>query len=128
MSQSNDIAIESVILVGNDERLVYLLKRYFEASPYQLVPWLTIPSLNEITRIRPIVIIFSTIELLEIAQTLLNYTSLHDVPVLVCTAVAGEAHARELGADACLLHPLTYANFRAVLTSVCPMESDVSGL
>jgi len=128
MSQSNEPASEIIILVGNDERLVYLLQRYFESSPYQLVPWFNIPSVTEITSVRPIVIIFSTIELLENAQSLLEHTTACDIPILVCTAVAGEAHARELGADACLLHPLTYDNFRAVLISVCPMESDVSGL
>lgn len=128
MSQSIGFTSESVMLVGNDERMVYLLQRYFEASPYKLVPSLTNPTLDEIIIIHPVVVIFSTIELLEKAQILLSYTSLHDVPVLVCTAVAGEAHARELGADACLLHPLTYDNFKAVLSSVCSMEFDVSGL
>lgn len=128
MSQSNATLSEIIMLVGNDERLVYLLQRYFEASPYKLVPWLNNPSLSEIVSIHPIVIIFSTIELLENAQLLLEHASARDIPVLVCTAVAGEAHARELGADACLLHPLTYDGFKAVLNSVCPMEFDVSGL
>ena len=128
MSQSIEIASEKIILVGKDERLVYLLQRYFEASPYQLVPLLAIPTLIEITRIVPVVVIFSTIELLESAENLLVHTSKHDIPILVCTAVAGEAHARELGADGCLLHPLTYDTFRRVLATVCPMKSDVSGL
>jgi CheY-like chemotaxis protein len=121
MSQSNGNLSQIVMLIGNDERLVYLLQRYFEESPYQLVPWLAIPADEEIERLHPVVIIFSTIELLESAQNLLNHTAGRDIPVLVCTAVAGEAHARELGADACLLHPLTYDDFRSVLTNVCPM-------
>jgi len=128
MSQSSKLVSEIVILVGNDERMVYLLTRYFEASNYQLVPWLATPSLTEITRIHPVVIIFSTIEQLENAQYLFNYTSANDIPVVVFTSLADEAQARELGADACLLHPLTYDNFKTVMAGICPMAFDLSGL
>lgn len=123
MSQSNEPVSKIIILVGNDERLVYLLKRYFEVSPYQLVPWINVPSVSEIKSIHPAVIIFSTIELLENAQVILEHAPARDIPILVCTAVAGEAHARELGADACLLHPLIFDDFMTVMASVCPMES-----
>lgn len=128
MSQSNATVSEKIILVGNDERLVYLLQRYFEASPYQLVPWLNTPSATEILKIHPVVVIFSTIELLENAQNILDHTSARDIPVLVCTSVAGEAHARELGADACLFHPLIYDDLMSVMAGVCPMDSNLSRL
>ncbi len=118
----------TIILVGKDERLAYLLQRFIEQSPCVLIPWLTIPSAIEIKQIHPSVIIFSTIELLEAAQPLMDHTSANEIPVMVCTSVAGEAHARELGADACLLHPLTYDHFIAVLAGICPLESNVSGL
>jgi hypothetical protein len=127
MNRSTGIP-KTIILVGNDERLVYLLQRFIEQSPCVLIPWLTIPSAEEIKRIHPSVIIFSTIELLEAAQPLMDHTSAHEIPVMVCTSVAGEAHARELGADACLFHPLTFDHFNTVLAGICPVESNVSGL
>lgn len=127
MTESTTAAPGKIILVGNDERLVYLLQRYFEQSAFQLIPWLTIPSAAEIKRVNPTMLIFSTIELLEMAQSLLDHTSTHEIPVLVCTSLACEAHARELGADACLLHPLSYECFRITMAGVFPMESKLSG-
>ncbi len=122
MSQSNTTAPDVIMLVGTDERLVYLLQRYFESCHCKLVPWLAVPSVEEISQNMPVVLIFSTSELLESAQTLLDYTSAHEIPVLVCTSVAGEARARELGADACLLHPLTYDSFKSTLEGIYPVE------
>ena len=127
-NQTNTTSQNTIILVGNDERLVYLLQRYFEQTSCQLIPWGNIPSVIEMDSIQPCMIIFSTVELLESAQSLLDHTSEDEIPVLVCTSVAGEAHARELGADACLLHPLTYANFKAALAGIYPLESNLSGL
>lgn len=127
MSQANR-SRNTIILVGNDERLVYLLQRFIEQSECQLIPWLAIPSAAEITRILPSVIVFSTIDLLEAAQPLLDLTTEHEIPIMVCTSVAGEAHARELGADECLFHPLTLNHFKAALTGICPAESIESGL
>ncbi len=117
-----------IFLVGNDERLTYLLLRYFESGNYTLIPSLTIPTVTEVIEKQPCTVIFSTIELLEGSQTLLEYASAHDLPVLVCTSVADEARARELGADACLVHPLTYENFNAALSVVFPLAGSESGL
>jgi hypothetical protein len=126
MDQST-AAAPIIFLVGKDELLLYLLQRYFEQSLCQLIPWLSIPTITEIKRITPSVIIFSTIEFLEDAQSLLDRISDQEIPILVCTSLACEAQARELGADACLIHPLTYEHFKLVLASVCPVNSNVSG-
>jgi len=80
----------------------------------------SIPSIGEINRLQPAAIIFSSVEQLQVAQPLAGSLSTHEIPILVCASPADEALARELGADACLLHPLTYDNFRAVVSSVCP--------
>ncbi len=121
-------APDLIYLVGNDERLIYLLQRYFESGNHRLMPSFKTPTVAEVKKEQPCMLIFSTIELLEEAQSLLEYASAHDLPVLVCTSVADEARARELGADACLIHPLTYENFTAALSVVFPFMEGESGL
>lgn len=107
-------------MVGDDDRLVYLLHRYTEQSGCTMISMQSIPSIGEINRLQPAAIIFSSVEQLQVAQPLAGSLSTHEIPILVCASPADEALARELGADACLLHPLTYDNFRAVVSSVCP--------
>ena len=45
-----------------------------------------------------------------------------DIPGLVCLSIADEARARELGADYCLMHPLTSDSS---LTALAATEADV---
>ncbi|HRE26247.1 MAG TPA: hypothetical protein PK954_06415, partial [Anaerolineales bacterium] len=59
---------------------------------------------------------------LQAAQSLVDGLAAHDTPILVCASVTDVASARELGADACLVHPLTYAQFQAVLAAVRPLQ------
>jgi hypothetical protein len=68
---------------------------------------------------KPATILFTSIESLEAAQLLVTGLANCDIPVLVCCSVADEARVRELGADHCLLHPLTYEGFHKVLAAAC---------
>ncbi|PWH12286.1 MAG: hypothetical protein DDG60_13925 [Anaerolineae bacterium] len=116
-----------VFMVGKDERLAYLLTRFAEQSGYRLIQHPYHPWIGEIRRTRPSAIIFTSLEQLQAAQALIEDVSGLDIPILACVALADEARARECGADACLVHPLTYEHFRSALTALRPVERDESG-
>ncbi len=108
----------TILVMGNDATLCYLLGRFAERSGYQLsVNAENISSCN-IATLNPIAIIFLSIELLAGNQTFLAELADLDAPILVCSSVAEEARAIELGADYCLLHPLTYGDFQTTLADI----------
>lgn len=109
-----------LLVIGTDPRLSHLLRRYAEQCGCQLTEHAQPPGVAAVRQWQPDALIFLSLEHLQTAQTLVDDLAAHETPVLVCTAVAEEAQARELGADACLLHPLTYAHFAAVLAAVAP--------
>jgi hypothetical protein len=98
--------------------LSYLLNRYAEQSGCQMLQRATAPGVVEMRQLKPAAIIFSSLEHLHAAQALVEDLAVHEILVLVCVSVADEVRARELGADACLFHPLTYDNFCATLSAV----------
>ncbi|GIV73489.1 hypothetical protein [Caldilinea sp.] len=110
----------TVVLVGRDERLSYLLRRYIEQSGCHMAAFVEPPALEDVARLQPAALIFSSIEHLREAQRLVESLSCHDIPVLVCGSPADEVCARELGADACLLHPLVFDEFHAALALLFP--------
>jgi DNA-binding response OmpR family regulator len=109
--------IPAILLIGNDTTLNYLLGRFAERCGYQLTAHLENSSVEEITVINPAVIVFPSIEILETFQALVVELTSLDFPIIVCSSVADEVRARELGADYCLLHPLTYDDFQTALTA-----------
>ena len=115
-------AQSTILVIGNDPILAYLLKRYTEQSGCLMILRETTPEVVEIDQLRPAAIIYASIERLQVGQSLVDALSTHELPLLVCAALADEAHALELGADACLLHPFTYENFWTTLTAVCPSK------
>jgi len=114
---SSPSAPPTLLVIGNDAMLVYLLKRYAEKSGCQMLQRALAPTVAELRQLKPEAIIFSALELLQAAQSLVEDLSIHELLVLVCASVADEVRARELGADACLFHPLTYDNFCAALSA-----------
>jgi CheY-like chemotaxis protein len=106
-----------ILMIGNDTALTYLVGRYAERSGHNIVTMQTVPSAEEVCNQRPVVILFPSIERLEAAQSLIADLTNCDIPILVCSSIADEARARELGADYCLLHPLTYDGFIAALVA-----------
>lgn len=97
-----------IYLIGNEPTLAYLLSRFAVRCGCQLSVLNGIPSTEEIQSKKPRLILFSSMESLESAQTLVGKLAGGEIPVGVCATVSDEARARELGADHCLVHPLTY--------------------
>jgi CheY-like chemotaxis protein len=108
---------QMILLVGNDEALSYLFARFVEQSECVLTAVAGTTSAQEIADVNPKAIIFLSMKHLEAAQTLMMELTSIETPIIVCSAVADEARARELGADRCLLHPVTYDSFQNALVS-----------
>lgn len=104
-------------MIGTDTALAYLLGRYAEQSGCGIATMRTIPSVAEVCSLQPAALLFLSFENLGAAQLLITDLGNYDIPVLVCSSIADEARARELGADYCLLHPLTYDSFLAALVA-----------
>jgi hypothetical protein len=111
-------AQSTIMVIGKDTMLTYLLQRYAEQSGCQMIQRISAPWIVELRQLKPAAIIFSSLEYLQAGQSLVDDLSVHEILVLVCASVADEVRARELGADACLFHTLTYENFCAALTVV----------
>jgi hypothetical protein len=108
----------TILVIGNDPTLHYLLGRFAEHSGYQLKVNREPISNPEVAALNPAAIIFLSTEQLARDQGLLAELASLDTPILVCSSVAEKARALELGADYCLLHPLTYDDFQTTLTNV----------
>lgn len=106
-----------ILVIGVDTALAYLIGRYAEQSGCGMTMMQTVPSVAEVCSLQPAAILFLSFENLGAAQLLIADLGNCDIPVLVCSSVADEARARELGADYCLLHPLTYDSFLAALAA-----------
>lgn len=104
-----------ITLIGNDPSLAYLIARFAEQSGCQLTILKSAPVVEEIWAQRPRLVLFATIEGLESAQALVSKLAGGEIPVGVCVSLSDEARARELGADHCLVHPLTLAGFMTAL-------------
>jgi len=108
----------AILLVGRDTPLNYLFGRFAEQSGYRLTGNLENISMAEIETVKPAVILFLSIELLAKNQALVAELSSRESPIIVCSSSTEQARARELGADYCLLHPLTYNDFQTALETV----------
>ncbi len=106
---------QTILLMGTDPNLRYLLGRFAEQSDYQLTTTSENVSMQDVTVANPAAIIFSSMELLDKVQELVVELSSLEVPVIVCSSITDEARAMELGADHCLLHPITYEGFQGAL-------------
>jgi CheY-like chemotaxis protein len=108
----------AILLVGSDATLSYLFGRFAEQSGYQLTGNTETIRAEEIETIKPAVILFLSTDVLAKNQALVAELASHESPILVCSSATDEAQARELGADYCLLHPLTYNDFQTALEAV----------
>lgn len=104
-----------IMFIGNDATLTYLIGRYAEQGGYELTQISTMPSAQEVCDLHPAAILFPSMERLEAAQSLIQDLANCEIPVLVCSSVADETRAREMGADHCLTQPLTFDGFLAAL-------------
>lgn len=106
---------QTILLMGTDSNLGYLLGRFAEQSEYQLTVASENISIQDVTVASPVAIIFSSMGFLSRAEDFVVELASLDVPIIVCSSVTDEARARELGADYCLLHPITYEGFQGAL-------------
>ena len=106
------------LLVGRDHTLSYLFSRFAEQSGYQLAGNTETISVQDVETTRPAVILFLSTEVLADNQSLVAELSSHDSPIIVCSSTAEEVRARELGADYCLFHPISYNDFQTALGTV----------
>jgi len=108
----------TILLIGQDNALGYLLARYAEHSGYQCQMSAAPGASRELGALRPAVVIFLSLERLAHDQSGLSAWAGFEAPILVCASASEEAQARDLGADYCLLHPLTYSDFQTALATV----------
>ena len=106
-----------ILMIGADTALAYLIGRYAEQGGYDMATLRAAPSVTEVLALQPAAILFPSIEDLGTAQLLIADLENYDIPVLVCLSNHDQARARDLGADHCLLHPLTYDSFLAALAA-----------
>lgn len=105
----------TILVIGSNTSLHYLLGRFAERSGYRLKVHPGCASGGEIAALNPAVIIFLSTEALARDQACLRELASLETPIIVCSSILEEAKAIELGADYCLLHPLTYDDFQAAL-------------
>lgn len=109
---------QTILLMGNDTNIAYLLGRFAQQSEYQLTVLPERVSMQEVAITRPSAVIFSSMEHLEKWQALVTELASLELPIIVCSSVTDQVRARELGADSCLLHPITYDGFQNALAVV----------
>jgi len=105
----------SILLIGDDPALEYLLGRYAHRGGYRLQSIRDIAPDVDIRQMQPQSIWFSSLDVLEAFQPQRNTILACDVPIVVCSSIADNARAMDLGADYLLLHPLTYDCFLSTI-------------
>jgi ActR/RegA family two-component response regulator len=106
----------SIILIGDDPSLAYLLERYAYRAGYRLQYVCKASENLDLSQIQPQSIWFSSLDVLENYQPQKDAILACDVPIVVCSSIAEDARAMDLGADYLLLHPLTYDSFLGALS------------
>jgi len=105
-------------VIGQDRPLIYLLGRFAEKGGYHIIHLPAAPASETIRALHPHAIVFAALEDLEKAQAQVADLSSGEIPILVCSSGTDLPEARDLGADHCLLHPLSYEAFQAALTPI----------
>jgi hypothetical protein len=107
-----------ILLVGDDEALTYLIERYGQQSGFRVRVERTLPISSDGQPLKPAVVWLSSIDVLASLRPRETGLIGDDAPVVVCSSVADDHRAPELGADVSVLHPLTYSDFLAALFAV----------
>ena len=104
-----------ILLIGNDSALEYLLRRYARESGCEIQTMRETGPELDWRALRPVAVWFSSLDVLAGLQPLRAAIANETIPVVVCSTVADDARAMELGADYFFLHPLTYDYFLMAL-------------
>jgi len=105
----------SILFLGNDPALEYLLKRYARQSRYEIRSLREFSPEIDVRVLHPQSVWFSSLEVLEASQRLRSAIANADIPIVVCSSVADDARAVALGADYFFLQPVTYDCFLSTL-------------
>ena len=108
----------TILLVGDDEALSYLIERYGERSGFRVQIERIPAKPAAVAAGDPAVVWLSSLDVLAAVRPRENGLIGDDAPVVVCSSVADDRRARELGADYAVLHPLTYPDFLAAMSAV----------
>jgi len=108
----------SIVVVGDDSALNYLLGRYVELMGYPISFEKSSSSAEAIRQSKPVAIIFPSVEILAGTQTLVTELTNYDIPIIVCSSVLDQTKTHELGADYCFLHPLVFEHFDAIIKTI----------
>jgi hypothetical protein len=108
----------TILLIEPDDALLYLMERYSCRGRHRLAVRKLEGGVDALWQLRPAVMWFPSLQSLEASMPRQRGRVGEDVPVIVCTSKGDEMRARELGADHCALHPLTFAEFTGALAAV----------
>ena len=87
----------TILLIGNDTRLAYLIERYLESSGLSLETVTALPPPGEVCTAQPAAALFLSVQSLEASPALIADLQNCDVPLLVFSSVADRARAHDLG-------------------------------
>lgn len=106
------------MIIGGNSSFNYLIQRYADETGHSITVTPTPESAETIYGYKPVAVIFPSLENLEGSQPLVAELTNYDIPIIVCSSTADQNRTRELGADYCLLHPLVYDHFSAVVSAI----------
>jgi DNA-binding response OmpR family regulator len=108
----------AVAIIGGNSSINYLIGRYTERIGCSISVMPVSTPVEKIYKIKPVAVIFASVENLENLQALAAELTNCDIPIIVCSSMVDQTRTRELGADYCLLHPFGFDNFSAILGAV----------
>lgn len=114
----------SIVIVGGDSSLHYLLERYAGRIGYLVSVEKITSSAEAIRQFKPVAVIFPSVEILDSVQALVIKLTNFDIPIIVCSSVLDQAKTRELGADYCFLHPLVFDSFSSTLKTIAASQRE----
>jgi hypothetical protein len=107
-----------IALVAGNPSLNYLMERYTERSGLRIEIVPDPPPADLFLERGPAIVWFPSLDSLARWRAEGEHVANGEAAVVVCTSMPDERNARELGADYCLLLPLTYDDFRAAVSAV----------
>ena len=111
-------ASSTIIVFDGGSSFNHLIHRYAEQIGHSVTVAPLSVLVETVCNFKPIAVIFPSVDGLEESQSLVAQLANCDIPIIVCSSITDENHTRELGADYCLLHPLVFDNFSAILGMV----------
>jgi len=109
---------QTIVIISGNSSFNYLIQRYADRIGFPTTVMVPSESAETICGFGPVAVIFPSVENLEGSQLLVAELTNCDIPLIVCSSIVDQNRTRELGADYCLLHPLDYDHFSAILEAI----------